>query len=237
MSSNQPPFIRLRGVTKRYETPSGPLLALQNVNLDIAAGEFLAVLGRSGSGKSTLLHMIAGIDTPTEGEIHIGHIPVHTLDQEQLASWRGKKLGVLFQFFQLIPTLTIVENVMLPMDFCQTYPSHKRRLRALELLNRLGVSDQADKWPADLSGGQQQRAALARALANGPSVLVADEPTGNLDSRTSEEVLFLLKGLAQEGTTVVMVSHERDLGCYVDRSICLSDGVVTNESAQGYQHA
>ncbi len=221
-----PALISMRNVGKRYQTPSGSFDALRDIELEISSGEFVAVVGKSGSGKTTLINLLTGIDTVTSGHIQIGSTAVHTLSEEQLAVWRGKAIGLVFQFFQLLPTLTIAENVMLPMDFCRTYPSAARRPRALALLTKLGIADQADKLPADLSGGQQQRAAIARALANDPPVLVADEPTGNLDSKTSDDVMQLFAALAKEGKTVVMVTHERDLSRYFTRTIMLSDGAV-----------
>lgn len=188
------------------------------------------MVGKSGSGKSTLINMITGIDSPSSGEIYIAAKAIHTLNQEQLAIWRGKKVGVIFQFFQLLPTLTVVENVMLPMDFCNTYPVYERHERALALLAKVDIREQADKLPADLSGGQQQRAAIARALANDAPILVADEPTGNLDSQTSEAVMHSFAELAGEGKTVVMVTHERNLNRYFSRTIMLSDGVIISET-------
>lgn len=220
------PLIDVHQVTKTYATPSGPFPALRNVSLQVRAGEFTAVVGKSGSGKSTLINVITGIDRPSAGEVHVAGTAVHSLNQEQLAIWRGRNVGVVFQFFQLLPTLTVAENVMLPMDFCNTYPVRERRARALALLERVGVADQADKLPAALSGGQQQRAAIARALANDPPVLVADEPTGNLDSHTSDAVLQLFAQLAAEGKTVVMVTHERDVSRYITRTITLADGAL-----------
>jgi putative ABC transport system ATP-binding protein len=221
-------LITLNRVIKRYETPSGPFTALKDINLEVQQGEFVAVVGKSGSGKSTLINILTGIDNPTSGEIYVASTGVHSLNQEQLAVWRGKNIGVVFQFFQLLPTLTVAENVMLPMDFCKTYPVRERRERAIALLAKVGISEQADKLPADLSGGQQQRAAIARALANDPPILVADEPTGNLDSQTSEDVLRSFAGLASEGKTVIMVTHERDLSRYFTRSIMLADGAVVS---------
>ena len=192
------------------------------------AGEFVAVVGKSGSGKSTLINMITGIDTPTSGEVFVASAPVHELDQEQLAVWRGRNVGIVFQFFQLLPTLTVAENIVLPMDFCNTFPVNERRVRAISLLEKVGIAEQADKLPADLSGGQQQRAAIARALANDPPLIVADEPTGNLDSATSDAVMGLFANLAAEGKTVLMVTHERDLSRYFTRSVALADGVIVN---------
>lgn len=221
------PVIDVRDVTKVYETASGPFTALKNVSLRTKAGEFLAVMGRSGSGKSTLINMITGIDRPTSGEVHVAGAAVHDLGQQALASWRGRNVGVVFQFFQLLPTLTVAENVMLPMDFCNTYPAKERRPRALALLDRFGIAEQADKLPSALSGGQQQRAAIARSLANDPPLLVADEPTGNLDSHTAGDVLKLFATIASEGTTVVMVTHSQEAMPYVTSTVELTDGAVT----------
>lgn len=221
-------LIELRHVSKAYDVAAGKFLALRDVDMQADAGEFMAVVGKSGSGKSTLINMITGIDTPTSGEVYVASTAVHALDQEQLAVWRGRNVGVVFQFFQLLPTLTIVENIVLPMDFCNTFPVNERRERAISLLEKVGIAEQADKLPADLSGGQQQRAAIARALANDPPLVVADEPTGNLDSHTSEAVMRLFADLAAEGKTVLMVTHERDLTRYFTRSIMLSDGLIVN---------
>ena len=221
-------LIELRKVSKAYNVAAGKFLALKEVDMGADAGEFVAVVGKSGSGKSTLINMITGIDTPTSGEVFVASTPVHELDQEQLAVWRGKNVGVVFQFFQLLPTLTVAENVILPMDFCNTFPVNERRGRAISLLEKVGIAEQADKLPSDLSGGQQQRAAIARALANDPPLIVADEPTGNLDSATSDAVMQLFANLASEGKTVLMVTHERDLTQYFTRSIALADGVIVN---------
>jgi putative ABC transport system ATP-binding protein len=219
-------LIELRSVTKMYEGASNRYVALKDINLQVEKGEFVAIVGKSGSGKSTLINIMTGIDTPTSGEVYAASAPVHALNQEQLAIWRGKNIGVIFQFFQLLPTLTVVENVILPMDFCNMFSEREREERALELLSKVGIVDQADKLPADLSGGQQQRVAIARALANDPPILVADEPTGNLDSQTSEDIMKLFSGLASEGKTVVMVTHERDLNRYFTRTIQLIDGQI-----------
>ncbi|MGG1600764.1 ABC transporter ATP-binding protein [Paenibacillus naphthalenovorans] len=224
------PLISLRCVFKTYASPSGDFTALKEVNLQVQKGEFAAIVGKSGSGKSTLINVITGIDSPTSGEVFVASTAIHSLNQEQLAIWRGKNVGVIFQFFQLLPTLTVAENVMLPMDFCHTYPARERRERAVALLSKVGIAEQADKLPSDLSGGQQQRAAIARALANDPPILVADEPTGNLDSHTTDVVLNLFAELASEGKTVVMVTHERDLSRYFTRSILLSDGAIVSNT-------
>ena len=224
----QPPLISMIGVGKEYRTAAGPIMALRDVSLEIGIGEFVAIVGKSGSGKTTLINLLTGIDSPTKGSIEIGKISVHELNQEQLARWRGKSVGVVFQFFQLLPTLTVAENVMLPMDFCNTFVPRERRERALHLLSEMGIADQADRPPSALSGGQQQRAAIARALANNPSLVVADEPTGNLDSRTAEEVMAFFASLVSAGKTVVMVTHERDLARYFARSITLTDGIIAS---------
>jgi putative ABC transport system ATP-binding protein len=221
-------LIELRGVTKAYDVAAGKFLALKGIDMQVDAGEFVAVVGKSGSGKSTLINMITGIDNPSSGEVFVTSTPVHALDQEQLAVWRGKNVGIVFQFFQLLPTLTVAENVVLPMDFCNAFPVSERHKRAISLLEKVGIAEQADKLPSDLSGGQQQRAAIARALANDPPLLLADEPTGNLDSQTSEAVMQLFANLAAEGKTVVMVTHERDLSRYFTRTVILSDGAIVS---------
>jgi putative ABC transport system ATP-binding protein len=228
--ANAPALIRLRGVSKDYEAAAGRFSALKDVTLDIRQGECVAVVGKSGSGKTTLINLLTGIDSPSSGEVDIGGAGIHRLSQEQLAAWRGRTVGLVFQFFQLLPTLTVVENVMLPMEFCRTFPNAQRRRRALDLLERLGIAEQARKLPADLSGGQQQRAAIARALANDPPIVMADEPTGNLDSITSDDVMGLLAALAEDGKTVLTVTHERDLSRFFTRTITLRDGIVDIDS-------
>lgn len=224
------PLIDIRNVVKTYATPSGLFTALSGVSLQVYAGEFVAIVGKSGSGKSTLINVITGIDRPTSGEMHVAGAPVHTLRENELSPWRGRNIGVVFQFFQLLPTLTVAENVILPMDFCKTYPVRERRARALALLEQVGIVEQADKLPSALSGGQQQRAAIARALANDPPIIVADEPTGNLDTQTSNAVLQLFADLSASGKTVVMVTHERDLQHLISRSIVLSDGAIVSNA-------
>ncbi len=222
--------IRLHDVSKAYHGGAVPFIALRHVSLTVDAGECVAIVGKSGSGKTTLINLLTGIDTPSSGTIEIGAHAIHTLSQDELAIWRGRHVGIVFQFFQLLPTLTVAENVMLPMDFCRTYPRHERRGRALALLERFNIADQADKVPADLSGGQQQRAAIARALANDPPLIVADEPTGNLDSSTSADVMAALARLADDGKTVLIVSHEQGLSQYFTRTITLRDGVITDDA-------
>lgn len=229
------PLIVLRDVSKTFPGATGPFNALTGVNLSIDQGEFVVVVGQSGSGKSTLLALLAGIDRPTHGEVVVGGTAVHSLSERQMSSWRGKAVGIVFQFFQLLPTLTAIENVMLPMDFSRAWPAGERRPRALALMGRLGVADQADKLPATLSGGQQQRVAVARALANEPAVLLADEPTGNLDSRTASSMLELLAGLVREGQTVVMVTHDESARRFATRTVTLADGQVV--ASDEFAHA
>ncbi|HEX3051095.1 MAG TPA: ABC transporter ATP-binding protein [Aggregatilineaceae bacterium] len=211
---------------KTFNTPAGSFEALKGVDLEIKQGEFVAVVGKSGSGKSTLLNMLTGISRPTSGEVLIGETAVHQLSEGQTARWRGRQVGIVFQFFQLLPTLTIIENIMLPMDFTKTLPVKKRHSRALELLDQVGIVEQAHKLPAMLSGGQQQRAAIARALANDPPILVADEPTGNLDTQTAKYVFQLLQAQVLAGKTIIVVTHERNLYVEVDRTITLVDGRI-----------
>lgn len=219
-------LIQMQSLHKTYATPAGAFSALRGVDLTIPAGEFVAIVGKSGSGKSTLLNMVGGIDRPTAGSISVGGTAIEALGENELARWRGRHVGLVFQFFQLLPTLTVVENVMLPMDFLGAIAPGARRARALTLLERVGVAEQANKLPSALSGGQQQRVAIARALANEPPVILADEPTGNLDSATARDVLALFRGMASAGTTVLIASHERDIASVVDRVISIQDGVV-----------
>lgn len=227
------PLIRLRAVTRRYETGRGPFDALRDVDLDVHAGTFTAIVGRSGSGKSTLANVITGIDRPTAGEVAIAGTHVEKLSQRELAIWRGRHVGVVFQFFQLLPALTIVENVVLAMEFAGRFTARERAPRALALLERVGVHAQAHKLPAALSGGEQQRAAIARALANDPAIVVADEPTGNLDSHNADAVLALFRALATDGKTVLMVTHERDVSRFADRVVTLVDGRVSTNEVNG----
>jgi putative ABC transport system ATP-binding protein len=217
-------MISLNHVSKTYETPAGKFIALNNIDLHIRAGEFVGVVGKSGSGKSTLLNMVAGIDRPSSGSVAVAGTDVHALSENKLAAWRGRNVGFVFQFFQLLPTLTVAENVMLPMDFSKTFPLRERRKRAVALLDRVGVERHADKLPATLSGGEQQRVAIARALANEPPLVLADEPTGNLDSVTATEILDLFRNMANRGITVVIATHEADIARVIDRKIEISDG-------------
>jgi putative ABC transport system ATP-binding protein len=221
-------LIELTNVTKAYPVSSGSFSALRNVSLKIRSEQLVSITGKSGSGKSTLLNIITGIDKPTEGSVLINGVRVDKLSESALASWRGKNVGVVFQFFQLLPTLTILENVMLPMDFCNTWPKKDRRERALALLRMVDISEQADKYPSTLSGGQQQRVAIARALANDPPLIVADEPTGNLDSHTATAIFDLFARLARSGKTVIVVTHEREFSSWFENTIGIADGEIVN---------
>lgn len=222
-------LIDLRGVVKAYDTAAGEFLALRDVDMTVSPGSFVSVVGKSGSGKSTLTNMITGIDRPSKGEVFVAGTPVHTLNEGQIAQWRGRNIGVVFQFFQLLPTLTIVENVMLPMSFCNMYKGNERRQRALDLLSLVEMADQADKLPTAISGGQQQRVAIARALANDPPIVVADEPTGNLDSKTADSVFHLFEELVDDGKTILMVTHDDDLAARATRTVTIADGQIVDD--------
>ena len=228
INSETAPVIRMREVVKDYELPAGAFTALHGLDLDIAQGEFVAIVGKSGSGKTTLLNLLAGIDRPTKGDVQVAGTALGALSESALAEWRGRNVGLVFQFFQLLPTLTVVENIQLPMDFAKSVPASKRRDRALDLLDRVGIKDQADKMPAMLSGGQQQRAAIARALANDPPIVLADEPTGNLDSVNRASVLKLFADLNAEGRTIVIVTHEHDARAFATREIAVADGRIVD---------
>ena len=225
--------IHVSDVVKAYPLGASEFVAINHLSLDINQGEFVAVVGRSGSGKTTLLNLLAGIDRPTAGTVRVASADLGALSESGLAAGRGRNVGLVFQFFQLLPTLTVMENVLLPMDFAKTIPVGERRDRAQHLLQRVGVGDQADKLPATLSGGQQQRAAIARALANDPPILLADEPTGNLDSATANAVLELFADLNGDGRTIVVVTHERDIRAIVDREVTLVDGRVVDDERTG----
>ena len=224
-------MISLQQVSKTYETPAGKFSALKDIDLQIHQGQFVGVVGKSGSGKSTLLNMLAGIDRPSSGSVAVAGTEIHAMSENQLAVWRGRNVGFVFQFFQLLPTLTAAENIILPMDFCKSLPFRERRERALALLDQVGVGRHADKLPATLSGGEQQRVAIARALANEPPLVLADEPTGNLDSVTAKAILDLFRDMANRGTTVVIATHEGDIARVIDRRIEISDGKISPQIA------
>ncbi|MCB9445011.1 MAG: ATP-binding cassette domain-containing protein [Ardenticatenaceae bacterium] len=222
-------LIDLQDVVKAYATPVGDFIALRGIDLQVDKGEFVAVIGKSGSGKTTLINMLTGIDRPTSGTVHVADTAVHTLKEGPMAEWRGRNVGVIFQFFQLLPMLSCIENVMLPMDFCNMYTARERKERALHLLDQVGLVEHAYKLPSEVSGGQQQRVAIARAMANDPPILVADEPTGNLDSQTAISVIELFEELVDQGKTILMVTHDNDLAKRVSRTVIISDGEIIDE--------
>lgn len=222
-------LIELRDIHKVYKTPAGEFPALKGIDLKVDAGEFVSVVGKSGSGKSTMINMITGIDRPTDGEVLIGDAAVHKLNEGQMAQWRGRNLGVVFQFFQLLPTLTVIENVMLPMDFTNTWKPGERKDRAMHLLDLVDIAENAYKLPTAISGGQQQRAAIARSLANDPPIVCADEPTGNLDSKTANAIFELFEGLVDQGKTFLMVTHDDDLAQRASRTVELADGEIIRD--------
>jgi putative ABC transport system ATP-binding protein len=222
-------LIKLCEVTKTYPGADGGFTALKRVELEFSAGEYAAIVGKSGSGKSTLLNMLTGIDHPSKGTVVINGTDVHTLGESALASWRGKNIGIVFQFFQLIPTLTVLENLLLAMDFVKAIPKNERQHRAERLLEQMGIAQQGRKLPSALSGGEQQRAAIARALANDPPIVIADEPTGNLDSQTTEVIQSLFKQLAEAGKTVIVVTHDQTAVAKFDRVVTLKDGLVDSD--------
>jgi putative ABC transport system ATP-binding protein len=235
--NNGQPLIRLDSVVKAYQTPVGEFVALRGIDLSIGRGEFVAVVGKSGSGKSTLINMITGIDRPTSGEIFIGDTPIHNLAEGPMAEWRGRNIGIIFQFFQLLPMLSCIENVMLPMDFCNMFKPSEREARALHLLEQVDMVDHAYKLPSEVSGGQQQRVAIARALANDPPLLVADEPTGNLDSRSAVAVFQLFAHMVDSGKTILMVTHDDDMAHQVRRTITIADGQIVQQEYHERQAA
>ncbi|RCK76176.1 MAG: Cell division transporter, ATP-binding protein FtsE [Anaerolineae bacterium] len=229
MSLNNSALIEIRNLVKAFPTSVGDITVLKGINAKFHRGEFVGVIGKSGSGKTTLVNMIAGIDRPTQGEIFVDNVAVHNLSENELAIWRGKTIGIVFQFFQLLPMLSLIENVMLPMDFCNMYTPQQRKERAMYLLNLVEMADHADKLPSAISGGQQQRVAIARAMANDPPILLADEPTGNLDSHSAKIVFDMFEQLVREGKTVVMVTHDISQARRVDRTLLIADGEIVNE--------
>jgi putative ABC transport system ATP-binding protein len=230
-SSSTQPLIEMRDVVKVYSTAAGEFDALKGVNLQVGVGEFIGIVGKSGAGKSTLLNMITGVDHLTSGEVIVNSlgssVSIHSLNEDQIALWRGQTLGVIFQSFQLLPMLTLVENITLPMDLCGVYNAKKSRERALDLLRLVEIEEHAHKLPAQISGGQQQRVAIARALANDPPVLVADEPTGSLDSVTADHIFDVFEHLVSEqGKTIVMVTHDQSLAPRFTRTLQIVDGEI-----------
>ncbi len=223
------PLIRLRQVTKNYRTAAGDFPALRGIDLDLYPGELVGVLGKSGAGKTTLVNLISGVDHLTSGEIWVGDTAVHQLNENQAAQWRSRNLGVVYQSFQLMPTLSLLDNVLLPMDFTGLYRGKSSARHALEILRQMELEEHAGKLPSNISGGQQQRVAIARALANDPPVIVADEPTGRLDSITAETIFEIFEGLVHQGRTIIMVTHDASFARRFTRLVWLADGQVVDE--------
>ena len=227
------PVISVQEVVKSFPLGDDEITILKGISFDVNKGEFVTIVGPSGNGKSTLLNMITGIDRPTRGEVIVTGRPVHAMSENELAAWRGEHVGIIFQFFQMIPALSLLQNVMLPMDFAHKYSPHERKERARQLLELVDLADQADKLPGMVSGGQQQRAAIARALANDPPLLVGDEPTGNLDSKTARDVFDLFARLVERGKTLLMVTHDKELARLVPRMVEIIDGRITRDEYVG----
>lgn len=223
------PLIQMRGVSKIFKSGAGEFTALDDITLDFYSGEFVGIVGKSGSGKSTLANMITGIDHPSSGEIVIGGQVINKMNESKMSVWRGNNLGIVFQFYQLLPMLTLLENVILPMDFCNRFEVGEREVRARELLTMVGLQDLADKLPNMTSGGQQQSAAIARALANDPPIMIADEPTGNLDTHAAESIFNLFCQLVEKGKTIIMVTHDPALATQTSRIVKLHDGKVIHD--------
>jgi putative ABC transport system ATP-binding protein len=223
------PLVQIKNVTKHFTSGEVDIPVLNGIDLTIRLGEFVAIVGPSGNGKSTLLNMVTGIDHPTSGDVIINNQSLNALNENQLAIWRAFHIGIIFQFFQLLPSLNLLQNTILPMDFLARLPRRERRQRAEELLHLVGLADQMYKLPSQVSGGQQQRAAIARALANDPPLIVADEPTGNLDVKTSEDVFNLFSHLVDQGKTLMMVTHNEQLACKVPRTIEIRNGYVVRD--------
>lgn len=226
-------IIQIKDVIKSFKVGDGEVTILKGISFDVKNGEFVSIVGPSGNGKSTLLNMITGIDRPSAGEVVVTGRQVHKMSENQLASWRGENVGIIFQFFQMLPALSLLQNVILPMDFAGKYSSKERRERAMQLLDTVGLADQAEKLPSMVSGGQQQRAAIARALANDPPLIVADEPTGNLDSRTAGDVFELFNQLVEQGKTMIMVTHDKELAKRVPRVVEITNGKITRDEYVG----
>jgi len=226
---NNQPIIEINDVVKRFPAGDTEIAILKGISLHIQRGEFVSIVGPSGNGKSTLLNMITGIDRPSEGDIIVTGRQIHKMSEDKLAAWRGEHVGIIFQFFQMLPSLSLLDNVILPMDLANKYRPHERKPRAMYLLETVGLADQMHKLPSMVSGGEQQRAAIARALANDPDLLVADEPTGNLDSRTSRDVFDLFAQVVNQGKTLLMVTHDKELAQRVPRIVEILDGRITRD--------
>ena len=226
-------IVQIRDVVKSFPVGDGEITILKGISFEVSDGEFMSIVGPSGNGKSTLLNMITGIDRPSSGEVIVTGREIHRMTENQLATWRGEHVGIIFQFFQMLPALSLLQNVILPMDFANKYSTKERRERAMHLLEIVDLADQAQKLPSMVSGGQQQRAAIARALANDPPLLVADEPTGNLDSRTAGDVFNLFTSLVEQGKTMLMVTHDKELARRVPRVVEIIDGNITRDEYVG----
>jgi putative ABC transport system ATP-binding protein len=225
--------VQIKDVVKSFKVGDGEVTILKGISFDVKDGEFVSIVGPSGNGKSTLLNMITGIDRPSDGDVIVTGRNLNQMSENQLAAWRGENVGIIFQFFQMLPALSLLQNVILPMDFANKYYPKERRERAMALLERVGLADQADKLPSMVSGGQQQRAAIARALANDPRLLVADEPTGNLDSRTAQDVFDLFTQLIESGKSMLMVTHDKELARRVPRVVEITNGKITRDEYTG----
>jgi len=230
---NGQPIIEIKDVVKSFPLGSGEVTILRGISFAVKTGEFVSIVGPSGNGKSTLLNMITGIDRPSSGEIIVTGRQVHRMSEDQLAAWRGDNVGIIFQFFQMLPALSLLQNVILPMDLSSKFTPRERRERAMHLLEIVGLRDQAKKLPSMVSGGEQQRAAIARALANDPPLVVADEPTGNLDSRNSQGIFDLFTDIVSKGKTMVMVTHDKELAKRVPRVVEILDGRITRDEYIG----
>jgi putative ABC transport system ATP-binding protein len=225
------PLIKLRDVVKTYPTAAGDFLALKKITADFHPGEFVGIIGKSGAGKSTLVNMMTGVDYLTSGEVWVGDTAVHALDENEMALWRGRNIGVIYQSFELLPTLSLLDNVMLPMDFCGLYQGRQSLERAEALLTQVGLAEHMHKPPTRISGGQQQRVAIARALANDPPIIIADEPTGNLDTATAGDIFRLFEELVVQGKTVILVTHDNSLTKRVTRVLRIADGKIIGEES------
>jgi putative ABC transport system ATP-binding protein len=226
-------LVRIIDLVKSFPVGGGEVTILKGLNLDVKNGEFVSIVGPSGNGKSTLLNMITGIDRPTSGSVIVNGMEVNKMSENKLAAWRGQHVGIVFQFFQMLPALSLLQNIILPMDFARKYSPRERRERAMYLLELVGLADQANKLPSMVSGGQQQRAAIARALSNDPELIVADEPTGNLDTRNANDVFDLFIKLIKEGKTMIMVTHDKELSRRVPRVVEITDGKITRDEFVG----
>jgi len=225
--------VQIKDVVKSFKVGDGEVTILKGISFDVKDGEFVSIVGPSGNGKSTLLNMITGIDRPSDGNVLVTGRDLNKMSENQLAAWRGVNVGIIFQFFQMLPALSLLQNVILPMDFANKYTPKERRERAMHLLETVGLADQADKLPSMVSGGQQQRAAIARALSNDPPLLVGDEPTGNLDSRTAQDVFDLFNKLVESGKSMLMVTHDKELARRVPRVVEITNGKITRDEYIG----